>query len=149
MDRIIANNIKETNMFIKSSSDFFFTRADKGNITVIMKKDEYKKKVFELLDDKITYKEIENNPEQNLKKDTFKILDKWRTKGLLGNVRKKDILNDSTNIARFYVLPKTHKNNYPLRPAVSSINSPTIYLAKFLNNILTKALPKPLSSIKN
>ena len=32
---------------------------------------------------------------------------------------------------------------------VSSINSPTIYLATFLNNILTKALPKPLSSIKN
>ena len=32
---------------------------------------------------------------------------------------------------------------------VSSINSPTIYLAKFLNNILTKVLPKPLSSIKN
>ena len=32
---------------------------------------------------------------------------------------------------------------------VSSINSPTIYLAKFINNILTKAHSKPLSSIKN
>ena len=59
---------------------YFFTRADKGNITVIMKKDEYKTKVFELLDDKKTYKEIENNPEQNLKKDTFKILEKWGKK---------------------------------------------------------------------
>ena len=136
-------------MFIKSNSDQFFTRADKGNITVIMKKDEYKKKVFELLDDKKTYKEIKNNPEQYLKEDTFKILDKWRTKVLLGNVHRKDILNDSRNIAIFYGLPKIHKNNYPLRPVVSSINSPTIYLAKFRNNTLTKALPKPLSSIKN
>ena len=32
IDRIIANNIKETNMFIKSNSDLFFTRANKGNI---------------------------------------------------------------------------------------------------------------------
>ena len=70
-------------------------------------------------------------------------------KGLLGNVRRKDILNDCTNIARFYGLPKIHKINYPLRLVVSSINSPTIYLAKFLNNILTKALPKLLSSIMN
>ena len=52
IDRIIANNIKETNMFIKNNSDLFVTRADKGNITVIMKKDDYKKKAFELLNDK-------------------------------------------------------------------------------------------------
>ena len=149
IDRIIANNIRETNMFVKNNSDLFFTRADKGNITVIMKKDEYKMKVFELLDDEKTYKEIENNPEQNFKKDTFKILEKRRTKYFLGNVRRKDILNDNTNIARFYGLPKIHKNNYPLRPVVSSINSPAIYLAKLLNNILTKALPKQLSLIKN
>ena len=67
----------------------------------------------------------------------------------MGSVRRKDILNDSTNIARFYGLPKIYKNNYPLRPVVSLINFLTICLAKFLNDILTKALPKPVSTIKN
>ena len=33
-------------MFIKSNNDLFFIRADNGNITVIMKKVDYKKKVF-------------------------------------------------------------------------------------------------------
>ena len=114
-----------------------------------MKNVDYKKKVFESLDDQKTYKEIENNPEQELKKDTLKILDKWRTKDHLGNVCRKDILNDSTNIARVHGLPKIQKNNYPLRPLVSSINSPTSNLTEFLNDILTKAFPKPVSSIKN
>ena len=41
-----------------------------------MKKVEYKKKVFELLDDKKTYKRLKINQNKNLKKTHSKILDK-------------------------------------------------------------------------
>ena len=38
---------------------------------------------------------------------------------------------------RFYSLIKTHKANYPIRPIVSFIDSPTYLVAKFLNRILS------------
>jgi hypothetical protein len=41
---------------------------------------------------------------------------------------------------KFYGLPKIHKTDIPLRPIVSSINSPTYGLSKFVSNILNSAL---------
>ena len=38
---------------------------------------------------------------------------------------------------RFYALIKTHKIDYPIRPIVSFIDSPTYFMAKFLSNLLT------------
>ena len=38
---------------------------------------------------------------------------------------------------RFYSLIKTHKVNYPIRPIVSFIDSPTYETAKFLNKVLS------------
>ena len=38
---------------------------------------------------------------------------------------------------RFYSMIKTHKANYPIRPIVSVIDSPTYLVAKFLNKILS------------
>ena len=43
----------------------------------------------------------------------------------------------------------THKENCPLRPVVSCINSPAYFLSKTLNNILNESLPKPNSFMKN
>ena len=54
----------------------------------------------------------------------------------------------NTNLARMYDLPKVHKDNCPLRPVVSYINSPSYFMAKFFKNIL-KSVPKPFSNMKN
>ena len=47
-----------------------------------------------------------------------------------------------------YGLPKVHKENCPLRPVASYINTPFYLMAKYFNNIL-KLVPKPFSNIKN
>ena len=53
-------------------------------------------------------------------------------------------------LARIYGLPKVHKLGYPLRPAVSSINSPiTYFLSKQFNIALKNSIAKPASYIKN
>ena len=48
-----------------------------------------------------------------------------------------------------YGLPKVHKKDYPLRPIVSSIGSPTYNLEKFLLEILKPLAGKTNSHIKN
>ena len=137
-DRLLAHNIKLTKRFIDKNEDLLITHADKGNITVILKKQECLNKMNKMLDDDTTYEKIPYNPLFKLQKQLFKKLENWRIKGYLGNdVKRKDLITDNTNIARMYGLPKTHKENYPMRPVVSCINSPTYFLAKTSLSILT------------
>ena len=52
-------------------------------------------------------------------------------------------------IPRAYGLTKIHKQNYPLRIIVSSLNSPLYNLSLFLHNIITDSIPETPSFIKN
>ena len=106
--------------------------------------------MLELLNDISTYGKKVDNPENMLKKNTFKIMNFWRTKGYLGdNLKRKDILCENTNLPRIYGLPKIHKQNCPLRPVVSLINLPTFNMAKLFNDFFKKSLKIPLTQIKN
>ena len=106
--------------------------------------------MLELLNDISTYGKKVDNPENMLKKNTFKIMNFWRTKGYLGdNLKRKDILCENTNLRRIYGLPKIHKQNCPLSPVVSLINLPTFNMAKLFNDFFKKSLKTPLTQIKN
>ena len=59
------------------------------------------------------------------------------------------LLNTDRNLSRAYGLLKIHKANYLLRIIISSIDSPTYFLAKFISNILSKTLTKPFSYLKD
>ena len=101
-----------------------------------------------LPDDSSTYKKIDLDLLQKSQKMIFKKLDEWRKLNLLGDkMERKDPITTNTNLARMYGLPKVHKDNCPLRPVVSYINSP-YFMVKFFNNIL-KSVRKPFSNIKN
>ena len=101
-----------------------------------------------LLDDSSTYEKIDLDPLQKSQNTIFKKLDEWRKLNLLGDkIERKDLITINTNLARMYGLPKVHKENWPLRPVVSYINTPSYFMAKFFNNIL-KSFPKPPSIIK-
>ena len=48
-----------------------------------------------------------------------------------------------------YGFPKTHKENFPMRPIISSINTPTYELARNLSRELKRVFPKTKYSIDN
>lgn len=50
---------------------------------------------------------------------------------------------------RFYALLKTHKENYPIRPIVSFIGSPTYQISKYLSKILTPFTNLANQKLKN
>ena len=93
-----------------------------------MNHSDYIAKMEILLNDINNYRLINDDPTLKLKKLTQKILNDWRQRRFLGkDVKKHEINNDNSNLARAYGLPKIHKKNYPLRIIVSGINSPLAY----------------------
>jgi hypothetical protein len=68
-----------------------------------------------------------------------------QVKSEVTQLRRQHIINESTAksltptgtcIPRLYGLPKVHKENVPLRPILSMVNTPTYELAKFINHVL-------------
>lgn len=66
IDRHIICEFNKCKKFLHENNDIFVTRADKGQVTVIMNKNDYIMKMNELLDDQATYRK--------LKKDSIKPL---------------------------------------------------------------------------
>ena len=141
--------LKEAKSFLSKHKSLFVMRADKSNKTVIMKKDEYYKKMSDLLNDSNTYKKVAHDLTKQIQN---------KINGLINNMfRKKYIDKKTKNLLNchngqspyIYGLPKLHKNNIPLRPIVSTVGSPTDKLSKFLSNILTNILGNTELHIKD
>jgi len=60
---------KLTIEFCKNNTNILFTKADKGNITVALKRTHYINSVNKMLKDSITYEIISRNPVKNLNKN--------------------------------------------------------------------------------
>ena len=152
-DRMINNNLIITKKFKKDNPEIFITKADKGNVTVIMKKTEYIEKVEIALSEKKYYTVINKSPLRILQNKIKVLIKNWEQKGVLDSdtcfsrVSHTDI--DNTNLARAYALVKIHKENNPIRIIVSAIGSPTYSFDKSLSILFNKHFPRPKSTIKN
>ena len=65
--------------------------------------------------------------------------------------RKYNVQLTLTNatLAKAYGLPKIHKKEYPLRPIISSVNSPTHFLAQTLYHYIKQHKKKTISHVDN
>lgn len=110
------------------------TKADKGNTTVIMCKHDYIKRTEEFIKEG-PYKEIKYDYTSRYQAQIKKAL-----KGITFiNESKKKVLTESNPEApRFKCQLKLHKENKPLRPIVSFINSPSYRTAKEVSKLLKK-----------
>ena len=62
VDKALAKNLKESKLFLQKNTELFITKADKGNVTVILNLSDYNEKMLQLLNDNSTYKKINYNP---------------------------------------------------------------------------------------
>ena len=126
------------------------TNADKGNISVLIRKSEYIRDMKELLGKVGNFEILDQDTLQKLKSRSFKKADNWRKKGLLGeDTRWRDIDTMNTVLTRCNGLRKIHKENYPLRLVISTINTPTRFLEQNFNMILKNSLSKSNYTVKN
>ena len=122
--------------------------ADKGNATVVLNKDDYNQKMNDLLKD-ASYKRLRNNPTTKVEKKVADALKEVENKGGLSTSQRKSLTNKYSTPPQLYGLPKIHKKDTPLRPIVSSIDSPTYKLAKHLANILQPLVGTTSSYVKD
>jgi len=147
-EKFITAVFEKTEKFIKKQKDIMIVNADKGNITVVMYRKDYKEKMEKLLEDKATYKKIRKDPTDILqKKNNNLVADMFKKKYI--SFKEKIELTCPAGIApRIYGLPKVHKEGTPLRPIVASTDVPCRKLSTYLVQILKTLVCEDLN-IKN
>ena len=122
---------------LKKDSDIHVTKADKSNSIVILDKDDYISRMSTLLEDNVTYKKLNKNPLSDVIKNFNKAI-----KTILKD--HKEILNkvlvNSPSLPYLYGLVKTHKENNPMRPIISSTGSITYNLSRYITKLLSPLL---------
>ncbi|UYV60630.1 hypothetical protein LAZ67_1001717 [Cordylochernes scorpioides] len=129
---------------LKSHHDILITKSDKGSQVVVLKVDDYKKKMSDILSDSDTFQEI--SPERvcaisDAYKSSLRLL---RRNECITPDQFQQFTSNLSRVPYIYGLPKTHKPSVPLRPIVAYHLSPALPLAKYLSSLL-----KPLVKTHN
>jgi len=148
-NKFLSSILSFTKTFTKEHPEIFFTKADKGNTTVILNKKDYLNKMTDMLSDSHTYEIIHQDPTNNLTQKLRQLLTRWKNNGYIDISTYRKLLTTDGSLPRAYGLPKIHKQGYPLRIIVSSIGSPLYALSNFLHNTIKNSISTPNSFIKN
>ena len=125
-------------------------RPDKGNGVVLLKS-EYIDKMNNILSDHSKFKKVGSPDPKYIFQQEDKITRKlrvWKSKGMINEDQFKELYSSGSSFAILYGLPKTHKDNIPLRPILAAYNSASLFIAKFLVPLL-KPLTENEFSLKN
>ena len=112
--------------------------SDKSKGFVLMSRENYVNKVAEMLRNPEDYEQCERKVEE-LDKQASLTLRKI-TGGKLPAALSEAILPSNSRVSQFYGLPKDHKPGLPLRPVVSTCESPFSNISLLLERILNQLL---------
>ena len=148
-DKHLVKLAKLTSSFLRNNPKLLVTRADKGNVTVVMERQDYLTKMTNMLNDTDTYIFVNKDPTRKLISQLHDMLSRWKNKDYIPDSLYRHLNRTEGILPRAYGLPKIHKPGCPLRIIISSVDSPLYNLAKFLHNIIFKSVPRPDNSVKN
>ncbi|BHF78632.1 hypothetical protein SprV_0602174500 [Sparganum proliferum] len=117
---------------LKADKDLVIVPADKGRATVVLDRADYLQKAKGLLEDRQFYVPCATNPLKALTREINATLLALENSGAITPTDRRMARPQDTALARFYGLPKVHKDGAPLRPIVSLKGTPTYGLAKWL-----------------
>ncbi|XP_062710491.1 uncharacterized protein LOC134288736 [Aedes albopictus] len=129
-----------TRSFLKDNPNVYVVRSDKGNKTVLMESEDYKKKMLELLQDRTTYAPIPRDPTSRYERLNNNIVRRIRNLDIIDDRTAKQLTRYNAVCPRIYGQPKAHKPGLPLRPVVPNITAPSYNLSKFIGKIFQQSL---------
>lgn len=141
-----ANVIKR---FLKDNKDLLVTRADKGQVTVLLDRNAYLTAGLDLLNDQSTYTKLQKDKNVTAQNLNNKLVKLWNQKKYISDDLQKHLTTNTSTCPRLYILPKIHKPNLSYRPIVSSINGPLHKLGRFIHTKLLPLTSDHFSSTKN
>ena len=136
---------------LRKDKDRIIVKADKGVALVVMDKTEYITKCEALLQDNSVYQHLSRDTSPTIHKELVKILQDYKNNNFISQTEYTQLTphGSSSQAARFYGLPKIHKNNMPMHPIVSACGTTTYNTAKFITKILQNYCGKTSSYIKD
>lgn len=137
LDRYIIEAKKSTIQFLKENKEVILVQADKGGASVLMYRDEYHRKMNEILSDP-NYELIAENPLHKLRNKSNSLINELEECGIITHAQSFNMKRNNTHLARIYAAPKIHKPNIPLRPIVDYSESPASQLSIFLKECLNQ-----------
>ena len=138
-DKFYSKILNKTRTFLKANKNLIITNSDKGNKTVILTREDYINKSKILLNDTKFYVQINNNPTDSIEKKNNEFVNYLFQRKILNSEETKNFKHYNSTSPLYYGLPKIHKENIPLRPIISCINSPTRGLSLLFSNILSSS----------
>ena len=148
-EKAILQTVEQTRKFLIKNNDIIITNSDKGNVTVAINKTDYNNKMHTMLQDKSTYKILKRDPTSKFQQKNNEIVEKLHKDEIITLKEKFNLIQRAATAPRIYGLPKIHKNNMPLRPICSSINSPSYSLCKYVVNILNNLTKESRYNVKD
>lgn len=140
-----------TGSFFKMHDDCFPCRSDKGAHTVIIYTRDYDKAIAEMMGETDTYSMIEdvNNPLNELIQTETNLFEQLKSNPKTSTLLPIGFEPAAAQLAKFYGLPKVHKDGFKLRPIVSLIKAPGHALGKAFNLMLKRIFPINEDHIKD
>ena len=145
----LDNDEQEAIKDLQNDNEIIILPADKGRMTVIMNKSDYINKANNLTKDTETYQSLDTDPSITTVNRINQKLKQLKDKDRLNETTYHRIRPNDASTAKFYGLPKIHKENIPLRPIVSLPGSPTYELSKHLAMILHPIVKTSTHTINN
>ncbi|KAI4476634.1 hypothetical protein M0804_013413 [Polistes exclamans] len=94
-------------------------RSDKGNHTVIMKKEEYLNEMHKMLQNKDIYQLLNKDPTSKFEKLANNLIMKLRKESIITEEIEKSMKSYNSVAPKIYGLRKTHKQSLALRPVIA------------------------------
>nr|VZI34207.1 unnamed protein product [Spirometra erinaceieuropaei] len=117
---------------LKPDKDLVIVPADKGRFTVVLDRTDYLQKTKGLLEDRQFYVPCATNPLKALTREINATLSSLENSVAITPTDRCMARPQDTALARFYGLPRVHKDRAHLRPIESLKGTPTYTLAKWL-----------------
>ena len=110
---------------------------------------DYLRKGYKQLQDTNFYQKIPEDITSEVADNIAKELIKMRSLNFITENNFELLKTKNSTEARFYLLPKIHKNNIPGRPICSSIKHPTAYISKFVDEHIKQYVPRTNSYVRD
>uniref|UniRef100_A0A5S6Q4E3 Reverse transcriptase domain-containing protein n=1 Tax=Trichuris muris TaxID=70415 RepID=A0A5S6Q4E3_TRIMR len=136
---------------LRDKKDLMVTKADKGNVVVLLNREEYITKINRLLDSEV-YRPLTSDPTSGTRKVALLLLrcfaEETKDKTLSKIAQKLHFVSNS-KCPELYGLPKIHKPEIPLRPVICSTKSMTSDLCCYLKSIIQPLTGNRVSHVSN
>ena len=128
---------------LKKDPNIIITKFDKGKGVAILDKQEYDAKILDYLNGSGNFVKIAGDELKLLileEERITRVLKNGKEKGVFTEDEYKNLKPQGTRAGKVFGLPKVHKDNVPIRPIISMLNTPGYKLGKWLQKYV-----KPLS----